>query len=115
MDFPLLIGVNMLFAVLTTLLWTKFGAHKKATVREKGGSRRGGLSIDRSIQRLRSTNHGGNSMHLRKLGTWSFLMGLAIAWGPAARGQYTITTIAGGATLDGSVATAVSIQGNSTA
>jgi hypothetical protein len=46
MDFPILIGVNVLFAVLTTLLWTAFVGLKKAKGRSKTGFRREEFTID---------------------------------------------------------------------
>jgi hypothetical protein len=45
MDFPLLIGINVLFVALTTLLWTEYG-HKKAKNRKKTGCRREEVGID---------------------------------------------------------------------
>jgi len=45
MDFPLLIGTNILFVALTTLLWSGYG-HKKAKTRKKAGCRREEVSID---------------------------------------------------------------------
>jgi hypothetical protein len=46
MDFPLLIGVNVLFAVLTTLIWTTQLAPKKAKGRRKTGYQREEFTID---------------------------------------------------------------------
>jgi len=46
MDFPLLIGVNVLFVALTTLLWTEYAGHKKAKDPKRAGRRREELSID---------------------------------------------------------------------
>jgi hypothetical protein len=54
-------------------------------------------------------------VNMRQPAAWSFSMGLAIALGPAALGQYTITTIAGGGSLDGALATTISIQGQNVA
>jgi hypothetical protein len=47
MDFPLLIGANVLFAVLTTLLWTTREGNKKAKSGRKAGLREE-FSIDPS-------------------------------------------------------------------
>jgi hypothetical protein len=44
--FPLLIGVNVLFAVLTTLLWTTHVGQKKAKGRRRAGCRREEFSMD---------------------------------------------------------------------
>ena len=46
MDFPLLIGVNVLFVALTTLLWTEFANRKKAKDRRKRGGLREEFDID---------------------------------------------------------------------
>ena len=46
MDFPLLIGVNVLFVALTTLLWTEYANRKKAKGQKKEGGRREEIDID---------------------------------------------------------------------
>ena len=46
MDFPLLIGVNVLFVALTTLLWTEYANRKKAKGGRKESGRREEIDID---------------------------------------------------------------------